>query len=89
MDSDAAMSARQQLDLLRTKLVSRGWPTDHRGTEQRPFLHVRNPDDAGFNASVATMAGSYCWAWGPEISPVSDVAATADQIMHVLRMAGR
>ncbi|MGP3917708.1 hypothetical protein [Nonomuraea sp. 10N515B] len=88
METDTAISAREQLDLLRAELESRGWLADHRGTDARPFLHVRNPADAGFNDSIAHIGERYHWVWGPEIGPADDVQAVADRILHVLRVVG-
>ncbi|MGI5286659.1 hypothetical protein ACQEVF_25425 [Nonomuraea polychroma] len=88
METDTAISARQQLEQLRAELESRGWEADHRGTEERPFLHVRNPADAGFHDSVACLGDRYVWNWGPEIGLADDVQAVADRIMHVLRVVG-
>jgi hypothetical protein len=88
MDTDTAISAREQLEKLRAELEARGWPADHRGPACKPFLHVRNPADPGFNDSVAYRAGRYCWNWGPEITPVDDVQEVADCILHVLRVVG-
>ncbi|MGI5285220.1 hypothetical protein ACQEVF_18055 [Nonomuraea polychroma] len=88
METHTAISAREQLDLLRAELERRGWLADHRGTPEKPFLHVRNPADAGFNDSVACCGDRYCWNWGPEIGAVDDVQGVANRIMHVLRVVG-
>ncbi|MGW6502991.1 hypothetical protein [Nonomuraea angiospora] len=86
METDTATGARERLDLLRAELERRGWRADHRGTEERPFLHVRNPVDPGFHDSVACRNDRFCWNYGPEIGMVDDVAAVVDRIMHVLRV---
>lgn len=88
MDTDTALTARQRLDLLRAELEARGWPAHHRGTDARPFLHVCNPADLGFNDSVGVRGDRYVWNWGPEIGPISNVQAAASRIMHVLRVVG-
>jgi hypothetical protein len=86
METDTAISARQQLDRLRAELESGGWHADHRGTHEQPRLHVRNPVDPGFHDTVAVVGDRFCWVWGPEIGLVDDVPGTAARIMHVLRV---
>lgn len=88
METDTAVDARTQLDRLRDELHRRGWHADHRGTEHRPLLHIRNPADAGFNDSVAVLNDHYAWSWGPEIGPLDNVQAVADRVLHVLRVVG-
>ncbi|KAB8184299.1 hypothetical protein FH608_048310 [Nonomuraea phyllanthi] len=86
METDRATGAREQLDLLRVELARRGWHADQCGTEQRPFLRVRNRADPELSDSVACRGGVYCWSWGPAIGAVDDVSGTADRITHVLRV---
>lgn len=88
METDTAISARQQLEELRAELEARGWPADHRGPDTKPFLHVRNPADPGFNDSVTVKGDQFCWNWGAEIGSAGDVPEVATRIMHVLRMVG-
>lgn len=88
METDTALTARERLDQLRAELERRGWSAEHRGTDARPFLHVRNPADRGFHDSVACRGDVFCWNWGPELGAADNVGKVADVILHVLRVVG-
>jgi len=52
---------------------------------RRPYLHVRNRRAGVLNENVYSGDGWFWFGWAERIAPISDVAAAAQKIMHVLR----
>lgn len=88
METDTAIDAKAQLELLRAELVERGWIAQLGGTSVRPYLRVVNPHVPALNGMVACRDDQYRWSWGPLLGAADDVPAAARRIQYVLRAVG-
>jgi hypothetical protein len=72
------------LEKLAAELGARGFETTITPDERLPYLTARNPDASALSEIILAHQGFYWWSWAERIGPVSDIAAVASRIAHVL-----
>lgn len=74
------------LEKLADELAARGFAAPAlSGHGRPPSLTVASPAAAMLAETVMAEGGWFWWPWADRIAPVTDVAAAADRIAHVLR----